>query len=111
MRTVTAMDMRKRLGEILDAASAGERILIERDHRPLAYLVSVEEGERLLPDRQEVIARRLAALDRLATFGQAMREKYPPPEDGLTDVEWMHHDHERRAEQIDMAARSRGSDE
>ena len=38
------MDMRKRLGEILDAASAGERILIERDHRPLAYLVSVEEG-------------------------------------------------------------------
>ena len=44
MRTVTAMDMRKRLGEILDAASAGERILIERDHKPLAYLVSVEEG-------------------------------------------------------------------
>ena len=73
--------------------------------------LSVEEGERLLPDRQEVIARRLAALDRLAPFGQAMREKYPPPEDGLTDVEWMHQDHERRAEQIDMAARSRGSDE
>ena len=47
MRTVTAMDMRKRLGEILDAASAGEKILIERDHRPLAYLVSVEEGQRI----------------------------------------------------------------
>ena len=47
MRTVTAMDMRKKLGEILDAASAGERILIERDHRPLAYLVSVEDGQRL----------------------------------------------------------------
>ena len=46
MRTVTAMDMRKRLGEILDAASAGERILIERDHRPLAYLVSVEYAAR-----------------------------------------------------------------
>ena len=39
--------MRKKLGEILDAASAGERILIERDHRPLAYLVSVEDGQRL----------------------------------------------------------------
>ncbi len=46
MRTVSAMDMRKKLGEILDAASAGERILIERDHRPLAYLVSVEDGQR-----------------------------------------------------------------
>ncbi len=52
MRTVTAMDMRKRLGEILDAASAGERILIERDHRPLAYLVSVEEGDSLESDRE-----------------------------------------------------------
>jgi len=47
MRTVSAMDMRKRLGEILDAASAGERILIERDHRPLAYLISVEDAQRL----------------------------------------------------------------
>ena len=36
MRTVTAMDMRRSLGEILDAASAGERIVIERDHKPLA---------------------------------------------------------------------------
>ena len=51
MRTVTAMDMRKKLGEILDAASAGERILIERDHRPLAYLVSVEDGQRLSADQ------------------------------------------------------------
>ena len=57
MRTVTAMDMRKRLGEILDAASAGERILIERDHRPLAYLVSVEDAARLDPDRTEEIER------------------------------------------------------
>ncbi len=106
MRTVTAMDMRKRLGEILDAASAGERILIERDHRPLAYLVSVEEGERLEPDREEVIARRLAALDRLVEFGKEMREKYPPPDDGLTDAEWIRQDHERRAERIERAARS-----
>ena len=52
------MDMRKRLGEILDAASAGERILIERDHRPLAYLVSVEDAARLDPDRTEEIERR-----------------------------------------------------
>jgi prevent-host-death family protein len=38
------MDLRRRLGEILDAASAGESIPIERDRRPLACLVSVEEA-------------------------------------------------------------------
>ena len=69
MRTVSAMDMRKRLGEILDAASAGERILIERDHRPLAYLISVEELRRLDPDREELLARRIAAMERLAALG------------------------------------------
>ena len=83
MRTVTAMDLRKRLGEILDAASAGERILIERDHKPLAYLVSVEDAERLEPDKEEVKRRRLEALDRLVAFGKEMRQKYPEPDDGL----------------------------
>lgn len=77
MRTVTAMDMRKRLGEILDAASAGERILIERDHRPLAYLVSVEDGGRLDAVSDEVRRRRLAAIDRLEVFAAEMAKKYP----------------------------------
>lgn len=77
MRTVTAMDMRKRLGEILDAASAGERILIERDHRPLAYLVSVEDGGRLDAVSDEVRRRRLAAIDRLEAFAAEMAKKYP----------------------------------
>jgi prevent-host-death family protein len=77
MRTVTAMDMRKRLGEILDAASAGERILIERDHRPLAYLVSVEEGRAIGSVDHDRRERRLAALDRLETFAAEMADKYP----------------------------------
>ncbi len=81
MRTVTAMDMRKKLGEILDAASAGERILIERDHRPLAYLVSVEDGQRLSATADEIRRRRLAALDRLLAFAEEMRIKYPPQPD------------------------------
>jgi len=105
------MDMRKRLGEILDAASAGERILIERDHRPLAYLVSVEDGARLDPDREELLAQRIAAMDRLMALGEAMREKYPDPDDGLTTAEWLRQDHEQRAEQILRAAKSGGSDE
>ena len=77
MRTVTAMDMRKRLGEILDAASAGERILIERDHKPLAYLVSVEEGERVVQVDEQLRKRRVAALDRLTVFAAEMNRKYP----------------------------------
>lgn len=105
------MDMRRRLGEILDAASAGERILIERDHRPLAYLVSVEDGDRLDPDREALLAQRMDALERLMTHGEEMRKKYPPPDDGLTDVEWMRQEHDRRAEQISRAAASRWDDD
>ena len=99
------MDMRKKLGEILDAASAGERILIERDHRPLAYLVSVEDGQRLNPDQDDLLQRRLAALDRLAALGKEMAKKYPPPDDGLTEVEWRRREYERRDDRIDRAAR------
>lgn len=111
MRTVTAMDMRRRLGEILDAASAGERILIERDHKPLAYLVSVEEGRKLDPAVADLWARRRAALDRLMALGERMREKYPAPDDGLTDAEWLREEHDRRANQISRAAASRWDDE
>ena len=92
MRTVTAMEMRKRLGEILDAASAGERILIERDHRPLAYLVSVEEGAGLGESPDELRARRLAALDRIDEFAQRMAVKYPSKPGDLSAAEWVRWD-------------------
>ena len=111
MRTVTPLDLRRSLGAILDSASAGERILIERDHRPLAYLVSVEEGRRLDPDIEALLARRMAALDRLAALGERMRVKYPPPDDGLTDAEWLRQEHDRRADQINRAAASRWDEE
>jgi prevent-host-death family protein len=104
-RTVTALDLRKGLGAILDAASAGERILIERDHRPLAYLVSVEDAARLETDPEEIKRRRLEALDRLVAFGKEMREKYPDPDDGLTYVEWRRRDLEERTDTIVRNAR------
>lgn len=73
MRSVTAMALRARLGEILDAASAGERIVIERDHKPMAILVPYEDAARLEPDEQERIKRSLEALDRLQEFGRRLR--------------------------------------
>jgi len=108
MRTITATELRMKLGEILDAASAGERILIERDHKPLAYLISVEDLEsRATSDRDRRIERRLAALDRLVAFGKEMRQNDPEPDDGLTEVEWRRQEYERRDEQIDRAASRR----
>ncbi|MGH2408238.1 MAG: type II toxin-antitoxin system Phd/YefM family antitoxin [Candidatus Limnocylindrales bacterium] len=77
MRTVTPLDLRRELGQILDAASAGERFLIERGHKPLAMLVSVEDGRRLDPDLAERRQRRLAALDRLVQHGKRMAALYP----------------------------------
>ena len=90
------MDMRKRLGEILDAASAGERILIERDHRPLAYLVSVEEGASLGESPDELRERRFAALDRIDDFARRMAIEYPSKPGDLSAAEWIRWDRDHR---------------
>lgn len=101
MRVITPTDMRKRLGEILDAASAGERILIERDHKPIAWLVSPEDGRRFDEDKQARIARSLEALDRLRELSYRLTADYQAPDDGLTDVEWIQQERERRMDRID----------
>ena len=77
MRTVTPLDLRRQLGRILDDASAGERFLIERDRRPLAMLVSVEDGRRLDDDAAGRRERALAALDRLEEHGRRMARTHP----------------------------------
>lgn len=73
--TITAGALRARLGEVLDRASAGERIVIERDHKPLAVLVSCEDGARLEPDEDERVKRTLAALDRLDALSQRLADE------------------------------------
>jgi prevent-host-death family protein len=78
MRTVTPLDLRNRLGQILDAASAGERFVIERNHRPLAMLVSIEDGRRLDHEAAgERHRRRLEALDRLKALGDRFAQNHP----------------------------------
>ena len=59
------MDLRARMGELLDLASAGEHIVVERGRRPLAVLVPYEDALRLQASPEEARARALAALDRL----------------------------------------------
>ena len=78
MRTISAMDLRRKTGEWLDRASAGERIVIERDHRPMALLVPYEDGARLDQPSEELLRRRRAALDRLDAFAKRMAILHPP---------------------------------
>lgn len=59
------MDLRARMGELLDRASAGEHIVVERGRQPVAVLVSYEDAMRLQASPDETRARALAALDRL----------------------------------------------
>lgn len=68
MKTVTPLDLRRSLGRILDEASAGERFVIERDHRPLAVLISLEDAARLDEAPDEARRRRLAAIAALEAF-------------------------------------------
>ena len=94
MKKVTPMDLRRSLGRILYEASAGERFLIERDHKPLAVLVSVEDAERLEEDREKELERRRAALEALDDWGRRYRASLPPDHDEPNAVEWLRADRE-----------------
>lgn len=85
MRTITAGQLRARLGEVLDLAAMGQRVLIERDHRAIAAIVSLEDAQRLEDDGDEAMRRKIAALRRLAELGRRMRDELPPPDDGFDD--------------------------
>ena len=92
MRTVSAMDLRKHLGEILDQAAAGERIVIERDRRPMAVLLPY--SVRALEDETEEEARLRVegALESLRRFGERIRREYPDGPDAVTAIR-MDRDH------------------
>ena len=60
VKTVTALDVRRRFGQLLDEASAGERIVIERAGTPIAALVPL--GDLAQVDPRRAAERQLAAL-------------------------------------------------
>lgn len=68
MRTVSALDVRRRFGEIVDQAAAGERFVIERAGQPIAALVPLADLELVDPER--VKASRLAAVDRIGRMAR-----------------------------------------
>jgi prevent-host-death family protein len=105
MKHVSALDVRRKLGQLLDEASAGERIVIERDRRPLAMLVSYEEGMRLVESESERIARSLRALDRLDRFVERVAAEHPETVGGPDAATLVREMREERMDQIEDAIR------
>jgi len=53
MRTITATAFRARIGHFVDVASGGERIVIERNHKPIAVLLPYADKARLEADDRQ----------------------------------------------------------
>ena len=68
MRTVSALDVRKKFGQLLDEAAAGERLIIERAGQPVAALVPLSDVPEL--NREERIRRRIEAIDEIVRAGK-----------------------------------------
>lgn len=68
MRTVSALDVRRRFGEIVDQAAAGERIVIERAGQPIAALVPLADLDLVDPERRK--AERLNAIERIRRMAE-----------------------------------------
>ena len=69
MRTITALEVRAKFGQVLDQAAAGERFIVERAGMPVAAIVPLADLEALDPER--VRERRLAAIDQLVRMRAA----------------------------------------
>lgn len=71
MKTVSALEVRKRFGAILDEAAAGEQIVIERAGQPIAALVPLRDLYEVTPETRR--ARRLEAIAEM----QRLAHEYP----------------------------------
>jgi prevent-host-death family protein len=96
MRTVTALDVRRKFGQIVDEAAAGERIVIERAGQPVAAIVPLADLALVDPDRRK--AARLAALDDLIRMARRR-----PFHSGLDAAEAVRAGRAERDEQIRRA--------
>ena len=99
MRSVSALDVRKKFGQLLDEAAAGERLIIERAGQPVAALVPLSDVPEL--NREERIRRRREAIADIARA--AKRRPFPP---GLDAAAIIRQQRDERAEHILRAVRS-----
>ena len=100
---MSALDVRKRFGQLLDEAAAGERLVIERAGVPVAALVPLSD----LPEaqREDRVLRQRAALREIARLAR----RYPTSSD-VDSVQLIRGQREARTDQIMRAVRdARGS--
>ncbi|MHB8959368.1 MAG: type II toxin-antitoxin system Phd/YefM family antitoxin [Candidatus Limnocylindrales bacterium] len=76
MRTMSALEVRAKFGQVLDEAAAGERFVVQRGGHAVAAIVPLADLDAVDPDK--VRARRRAALDDLRRMGSVFRERYGP---------------------------------
>jgi prevent-host-death family protein len=76
MRTVSALDVRAKFGQILDEAANGERFVVERAGVPVAAIVPLTDLAAHDPDTER--QRRIAAIEELIRFGRQYRRLHGP---------------------------------
>jgi prevent-host-death family protein len=102
MRSVSALDVRKKFGQLLDEAAAGERLIIERAGQPVAALVPLSDVPEL--NGEERIRRRLQAIDDIARMARQR-----PGDRTLDAVTLIREQRRLRDEQIMRAVEQRKS--
>ncbi len=115
MESITPLDLRRSLGRILDEASAGRRFLIERDHRPLAVLISVEDAARLDEPEEDAARRRKEAWDAIHDYATRVRPFLDPDRPSVAEMVRQDRDardrRDRRRAAGDLSASIRYDDE
>ncbi len=79
MKSISALDVRARFGQVLDEAAAGERFIVERAGQPVAAIVPLTDLQALDPAR--IRAARLAAVDELRRMAAADPRPAPSREE------------------------------
>jgi prevent-host-death family protein len=83
MRTITALEVRAKFGQVIDEAAAGERFIVERAGVPVAAIVPLSDLSAVSPE--QVIARRLEAISRIVALRRLDRGT-PPSRDEVVDL-------------------------
>ena len=84
MRTISALEVRAKFGQVLDEAAAGERFVVERGGNAVAAIVPLADLDALDPDKMR--ARRLAAIDRLILLRRLDSGPAPSTDDIVREI-------------------------
>lgn len=91
MKVVSALEVRAKFGQIVDAAAGGERFVIERAGFPIAAIVPLADLQAV--DPEQVKARQLEAIRRIATRAKRLKAMGDPAFDATA---WIRQDRDQR---------------